>query len=79
MQRFKNLNGSGWCINEIARGDDGEYENVEPDNYETINAYQLLTMRPALLRVLFCHMITLWFLIMMNVLKYWMIMIKAFL
>lgn len=26
LQRFKNLNGSGWCINEIARGDDGEYE-----------------------------------------------------
>lgn len=52
LQRFKDLHGSGWCINEIKQDDDGKFENVETNEYEVIYAYQLLALRPSLLSVL---------------------------
>lgn len=52
MQRFRELGGSGWCLNEISQSEDGSFSNVETDEYESIYAYQLLNMRPPLLKVL---------------------------
>lgn len=44
LQRFSDLGGSGWCISSI--------ENRDIDEYETLYAYQLLTIRPELIKVL---------------------------
>lgn len=52
MQRFRELGGSGWCLNEISQSVDGCFSNVESDEYESIYAYQLLNMRASLLKVL---------------------------
>lgn len=52
MQRFRELGGSGWCLNEISQSEDGSFSNVETDEYESIYAYQLLSLRPSLLKVL---------------------------
>lgn len=52
MQRFRELGGSGWCLNEISQSEDGIFSYVETDEYESIYAYQLLNMRPSLLKVL---------------------------
>lgn len=52
MQRFRELGGSGWCLNEISQSEDGSFSNVETDEYESIYAYQLLNMRHPLLKVL---------------------------
>lgn len=52
MQRFRELGGSGWCLNEISQREDGSFSNVESDEYESIYAYQLLNMRTSLLKVL---------------------------
>lgn len=52
MQRFRELGGSGWCLNEISQSEDGSFINVETGEYESIYAYQLFNMRPSLLKVL---------------------------
>lgn len=52
MQRFRDLGGSGWCLNEISQSEDGSFSNVETDEYESIYAYQLLNMRPSRLKIL---------------------------
>lgn len=52
MQRFRELDGSGWCVNEISQGEDGTFSHVEADEYESVYAYQLLSLRPALLKAL---------------------------
>lgn len=51
LQRFKDLGGSGWCINEIIMEND-RYALADASEYETIFAYQLLELRPSILRVL---------------------------
>ena len=53
LQRFHELNGSGWCINEIHQDQDGNFMNADTEEYEMIYAYQLLSLRPSILSVLF--------------------------
>ncbi|MBR0529333.1 MAG: hypothetical protein IJJ76_06135 [Ruminococcus sp.] len=53
LQRFRDLKGSGWCINEIIQDQDGSFMNTNSGEYEMIYAYQLLSMRPSILNVLF--------------------------
>lgn len=53
LQRFHELDGSGWCVNEILQDQDDTFVNVDTDEYEMIYAYQLLSLRPSLLKVLF--------------------------
>lgn len=52
MQRFRDLGGSGWCVNEISQSEDGKFFNVNISEYESIYAYQLLNIRPSLLKIL---------------------------
>lgn len=52
LQRFRELGGSGWCVNGISQGGDGSFSNDEAEAYESIYAYQLVKLRPALLKVL---------------------------
>lgn len=53
LQRFTGVDGSGWYINEIYIDKDGSYENVDAKEFEVIYAYQLLSIRPSILSVLF--------------------------
>lgn len=52
MQRFRDLGGSGWCVNEISQSEDGTFFIVDASEYESIYAYQLLSMRPSILKIL---------------------------
>lgn len=52
LQRFHDLNGSGWCINEILQDKGGSFMNADAAEYEMIYAYQLLSLRPSVLNVL---------------------------
>lgn len=52
MQRFRDLGGSGWCVNEISQSEDGTFFNADASEYESIYAYQLLHMRPSILKIL---------------------------
>ena len=53
LQRFHELNGSGWCINEILQDHDGNFMNADTEDYEMIYAFQLLYLRPSILSILF--------------------------
>ena len=46
------LGGSGWCVNEIFQNKDGKFSNVDTTEYESIYAYQLLNIRPSVLKAL---------------------------
>lgn len=52
LQRFRDLGGSGWCVNEIFHNRDGELSNVDAAEYESVYAYQLLNIRPSVLKSL---------------------------
>ena len=52
LQRFRDLGGSGWCVNEIFQNKDGKFSNVDTTEYESIYAYQLLNIRPSVLKAL---------------------------
>lgn len=52
LQRFSDLGGSGWCIKAIEKDAGGNYKNEEAGEYEAYYAYQLLQIRPALLKAL---------------------------
>lgn len=52
LQRFRDLGGSGWCVNEIFQNKDGKFSNVDTTEYESIYAYQLLNIRPSVLKTL---------------------------
>lgn len=52
LQRFRDLGGSGWCVNEISQSEDGKFSNAKTREYESIYAYQLVNIRPSLLKIL---------------------------
>lgn len=52
LQRFTDLGESGWCAGEIKKGEDGKYFNVTANAYESYYIYQLLKIRPALIKAL---------------------------
>lgn len=52
LQRFRDLGGSGWCVNEIIQDKNGRFSNVDTSEYESIYAYQLLNIRPSILKLL---------------------------
>ena len=52
LQRFRDLGGSGWCVNEIMQNKNGQFLNVDTSEYESIYAYQLLNIRPSILKLL---------------------------
>lgn len=52
MQRFSDLGGSGWCVNDIAFDDEGRAYIPETKEYETLYAYQLILLRPELVKML---------------------------
>ena len=52
LQRFEELGGSGWVIEEYNLNEKGEAVPVEAKEYETIFAYELITRRPEVIDVL---------------------------
>ncbi len=52
LQRFSDLGESGWCINEITLDKNGKFLSKTADEYESYYAYQLLKIRPALIKFL---------------------------
>lgn len=52
MQRFSDLGGSGWCVNEIAFDDEGRAYIPDEQEYESMYAYQLILLRPELVKML---------------------------
>ena len=52
MQRFSDLGGSGWCINEVHINEKMKFNIVDSEEYETIYAYQLLHFRPQIIKTL---------------------------
>lgn len=52
LQRFCDLGESGWCVNEIVKDENGQFLNETTNDYESYYIYQLLNMRPALIKVL---------------------------
>lgn len=52
LQRFTDLGESGWCVEEIKKGDNGEFFPVTANAYESYYIYQLLKIRPALIKAL---------------------------
>lgn len=52
LQRFPDLGGSGWCVKAIEKDADGSYQNENTEEYKVYYAYQLLQIRPALLKAL---------------------------
>lgn len=52
MQRFSDLGGSGWCINDIAFDEEGKAYMPDAEDYESLYAYQLILLRPELMKML---------------------------
>lgn len=54
LQRYPDLGkgASGWCIEAVKENEDGTFHSVQASGYESIYAYQLLQMRPALMKIL---------------------------
>lgn len=50
LQRFTDLGESGWCINEIALDENGKFSSKTAYEYESYYAYQLLKIRPSLIK-----------------------------
>ena len=52
LQRFTDLGGSGWCAEAAETKEDGRLGIVSSDEYELYYIYQLLNIRPAIIRAL---------------------------
>lgn len=52
LQRFSDLGESGWCVNEITLDKSGKFSCKTADEYESYYAYQLLNIRPSLVKIL---------------------------
>lgn len=54
MQRFSDFGKgvSGWCIERIEKSDDGQFHNLSTIEYKSYYVYQLLKIRPALIKAL---------------------------
>lgn len=52
LQRFSDLGESGWCVESIEHGEDGKFHNVSTNEYESYYVYQLLKLRPSLMKAL---------------------------
>lgn len=54
LHRFSDLDdkNSGWCMETLIKTEDGEWETAEPQEYRGMYAFQLLHLRPSLLKML---------------------------
>ncbi|HHT04564.1 MAG TPA: hypothetical protein GX005_09640 [Bacteroidales bacterium] len=52
LQRFPDLGGSGWCIEAIEKDENGVFSDIDATNYDTCYIYQLLKVRPELIKVM---------------------------
>ena len=52
LQRFSDLGESGWCVNAIEKNENGKFLNVTANDYESLYVYQLLKIRPSLIKAL---------------------------
>ncbi len=52
LQRFSDLGESGWCVNGIEQNENGKASNMIANEYESYYTYQLLNVRPELIKIL---------------------------
>ena len=52
MQRFADLDGSGWCIYAVATDENGTLVSTKAEGYESCYAFQLLRLRYSLVKLL---------------------------
>lgn len=54
MQRYPDLgkNHSGWCIEGIEKDREGKWRSTQDNNYRSVYAYELLNIRPSLIKYL---------------------------
>lgn len=52
LQRFTDLGKSGWCVDALSFDENGKAVFEKAEGYESYYAYQLLNIRPALIKIL---------------------------